>query len=321
MRRIRHKVSPTVGWVYSPEVRLDDALRELRGFPVAEAAEQHRLTLGLSQTFEAKVRGKPAADTAAQDTAAAAAARRGAAEPEERKLTVLAIQTSAIVYDFVRAREGESGIVSDRLSNTLTSDLLRGLQVRMEHDLFAEGADGSRDFDPFLSQLNLSFSIGGGRAASTDVVGGGLRGGTGLFPAFADSALPPPAEGAPPAAGAVAPAGGGPWNLNVNYSLLRTRPVPGTTTSEDRQTMNAALSFQPTPNWRVSWTTTYDFEEQRFLQHYVSLQRNLHDWVAHFRFTRTVAGNFSFDFTVSLVPAPDIKFDYRQQSLPPSLTQ
>lgn len=319
LRRIRHKVSPTVGWVYSPEVRLDDGLRALRGFPAAEAAEQHRLTLGLTQTFEAKVRAKAAADTAAQDTAAAAGRR--AAEPEERKLTVLAIQTGAIVYDFVRAREGEGGIVTDRLSNTLTSDLLRGLQVRMEHDLFAEASDGSRDFDPFLSQLNLSFSIGGGRAVSTDVVGGGLRAGTGLFPGFSEAAQPEPPDGAQTAAGAAPPTGGGPWNLSVNYSLLRTRPVPGATPPEDRRSANASLSFQPTPNWRASWSTTYDFEQERFLQHYVSLQRSLHDWVADFRFTRTVTGNFSLDFTVSLVPAPDIKFDYRQQSLPESLTQ
>lgn len=321
VRRIRHKVSPTLGWVYSPEVRLDDALRDLRGFPVAEAAEQHRLTLGLSQTFEAKVRAKPAAgavapDTAAPDTAAAA----GAAEPEERKLTLLAIQTSAIVYDFVRAREGESGIVTDRLSNTLTSDLLRGFQVRMEHDLFEERADGSRDFDPFLSQLNLSFSIGGGRGGSTDAVGGGLRSGTEIVPTFSESALAQGPEAAR-AAAAGTPTGGGPWNLSVNYSLLRTRPTPSSPNPEDLGTVNAALSFQPTANWRASWTTTYDFEAERFLQHYVSLQRDLHDWVALFRFTRTVTGNFSFDFTVSLISAPDIKFDYRQQSLPAALTQ
>lgn len=312
-RRIRHKISPAVSWAYSPAVRLSDALRALRGFPAADAEEQHRITLGLSQTFEAKLRPSVSAerDTAVVDSLAAA-------EPEERKLTLLAIQTSALVYDFVRARSGESGLITDRLSNTLTSDLLRGFQVRMEHDLFEEAVDGSRDFDPFLSALNLSFSVGGGGGGVPRDIGGGLGGAPGgLFPDLAEPGLP----AQPPTPAERTAAAGGPWNLSVNYSLLRTRPTAIAPDPQDRQTVNAGLSFQPTPNWRAQWTTTYDFEQSRFLQHYVSLQRDLHDWIAQFRFTRTVAGNFSFDFTVSLIPAPDIKFDYRQQSLPAALTQ
>jgi hypothetical protein len=105
----------------------------------------------------------------------------------------------------------------------------------------------------------------------------------------------------------------------LSYALLRTRPTASGAATADRQTLNAGLSFQPTPNWRGTWSTVYDFEDERFLQHNIALTRDLHDWTAQFRFTRTVTGNFSFDFTVSLKPAPDIKFDYRQQSLPAAL--
>ncbi len=312
MRRIRHKVSPAFTWTYRPALTVSDALRSLRGFPVADVQEQHQLSVSLSQTFEGKLPAPARPDTTAGDTVRAA---RGA--PSERKITLLAVRTSALVYDFVRAREpGQSGLISDRLANTLTSDLLRGLQVQVEHDLFDEKPDGTRDFDPFLASLNLSFSVGGGAAAPSPLPGGGLRRGTGIVPELAPRDLLPGEEApGPPEVAA------GPWNVSLAYALLRTRTGATSGFGADRQTLNLALSFQPTRNWRAHWTTTYDFEEGRFLQQFVSLQRSLHDWVAQFRFTRTVAGNFSFDFTISLIPAPDIKFDYRQQSLPAALRQ
>lgn len=331
LRRIRHRVSPVFQWTYAPEVRLSEELRRIRGFPRTEVKEQHQLSMTLSQTFEAKLRpreGAPAvADTAgaagAADTVPADTLQRRAA-PRERKITLLSVQTSAIVYDFVKAREpGQSGLVTDRLSNSIVSDLLRGLRIQMEHDLFAEKPDGGRDFDPFLSGLNFSFSLGRGAPGPGFFPAGGLRRRTrGILP----EVQPPPggrepaalgeeAAGAPQAPGA--PAGGaGQWNLSLNYNLLRTRPTPDAPNPPDRQSIDVLASLTPTPNWQVRWSTTYDFEEKRFLQQIITLQRNLHDWVAQFHFSKTVTGNFVFDFTVSLIAAPDIKFDYRQQSLP-----
>jgi len=66
--------------------------------------------------------------------------------------------------------------------------------------------------------------------------------------------------------------------------------------------------------WTASWRTNYDFDTQRFADHYLSLNRELHDWRASFAFTRTATGNFAFTFYVALIAEPDIKFDYDQQS-------
>src|SRR5690606_39538413 len=130
-------------------------------------AEQNRITFGLSQTFEAKYRSQPDDDeddqdvtqapgdtTVGVDTTAAGqrAAQRspGAGDTlggvvlrrREQVATVslLEISTQALVSDFVRARD-DYGLVNTQVRNSLRSDLLRGLQMSVTHDLFSTSTD------------------------------------------------------------------------------------------------------------------------------------------------------------------------------------
>ncbi len=54
--RVRHKLSPRIGWDYVPKVNLTQQQMIIPGFPVSEGDAQNRLSIGLTQTFEAKVR-------------------------------------------------------------------------------------------------------------------------------------------------------------------------------------------------------------------------------------------------------------------------
>jgi len=54
--RVRHKLSPRIGWDYVPEVSLTQQQMSIPGFPVSAGDAQNRLSIGLTQTFEAKVR-------------------------------------------------------------------------------------------------------------------------------------------------------------------------------------------------------------------------------------------------------------------------
>ena len=84
--------------------------------------------------------------------------------------------------------------------------------------------------------------------------------------------------------------------------------------SPPRTTIATSLGFNVTPKWAAHWSTTYDFEENAFASHVVSLQRDLHDWRAIFAFTQAPNGNFAFNFFISLKAQPELKFDYDRRS-------
>lgn len=321
MQRIRHKFSPRFGWSYSPEVQPSPELQRLRGFNPATVDERHELTFTLAQTFEAKLKPRrPSSDTAtaAADTAAASRDTTRSTDPTEaRKITLLAIRTSSLVYDFV-----EGKITTNRIQNNLTSDLLRGLTIRIEHDLFREKADGGRTFDPFLSGLNLGFSIGDRGGPGFASPSRGLSRGRGLLPVsreFGEEQIVSPEGETDTGADAAAAEAQRrrPWSLSVDYSLVRIRPLPdGTPAGENRQSVRLNLGLSPTENWTINWRTQYDVEGGEFTDHVVSLRRDLHRWSATFDFLRAANGNFLFEFRVNLNDLPDLKFDYRQESEP-----
>ncbi len=83
-------------------------------------------------------------------------------------------------------------------------------------------------------------------------------------------------------------------------------------------TLRASTSFRLTPNWSIDWQTGYDFERRRFSDHIVTLQRDMHDWRAIFAFSQSPTGSFAFNFFISLIAEPDLKFQYNQRTYRPS---
>jgi hypothetical protein len=177
--RIRHKVSPSLNWSYSPAPTVSPD--QERVFGLRDLREQNRIGLSFNQTFEAKVRerddhgtparrdnGTPAREgaeaegaegeegeegegddqeTPATDQAELASDRVEEREdgeprrlPPSRTVNLLSINTSTTFqYDFVRAREEGRGFLTEEISNSLRSDLLPGFQVAMTHSLFEKG--------------------------------------------------------------------------------------------------------------------------------------------------------------------------------------
>ncbi|MFQ5746374.1 MAG: LPS-assembly protein LptD [Gemmatimonadota bacterium] len=331
--RIRHKFSPGFTWSYSPPITVDSAFVGIPGFPTTSGDARNLLTVTLRQTFEAKVRAESGAGTApgrdvrfAADSATAGPAQAraqgvgGAAggarrRAPERTVTLLAINTSPLQFDFERAKKGEPVLLTERLTNSITSDLFRGLNLNMEHDLF-EGSGPNRKFKPFLSRLAASVSIRSGTGLR-DLVGLGARQSR-PGPSFTDtqrldSRYRLREFGAEPDAFG-REEGAGPWDLTLRYSLLRVRPGE---VGRASQTIDGNLSFHPTPKWAVRWTTQYNFTEGEFGQHLVTLDRDLHRWRASFQFARSPNGNVLFQVLLNLRDAPELKLDYDQRSEPP----
>jgi hypothetical protein len=108
----------------------------------------------------------------------------------------------------------------------------------------------------------------------------------------------------------------GSFRASLAFDLQRTRPVPGQITPPTRSTLNGSISFSPTRDWSVSWQTLYDFTAGKFGSHVLTLNRNMHDWHATFSFVQSPNGNVVFNFNITLIDQPEIKFDYDQRNLP-----
>jgi hypothetical protein len=371
--RIRHKISPALTWSYSPG-RTPVRPRTPRPTPLKESVfqahnlrEQHRIGLSFNQTFEAKVRDdqrpgpatapRATEDGASGDVEAATDDVDGVAPgpdpqdtgtgptdgddgeprrlPQSRTINLLSINTTpAFEYDFVEARDGGRGFLTQTISNSLRSDLVPGFQVNMQHSLFEEGeriGDGPapRTFRPYLTQLSTGFSIDNDfwLFRRLGLVGGEPRedghdrareeAEEDAFDLDARDVGPGamiPRVGASPVRGA--PPGG--WRATLNYSLNRPRPRPGISglAPQSQQTVNGSMAFQPTPHWSVNWSTSYSFTTGQFDSHVLTLGRDLHRWQANFDFIKSPNGNFVMQFRVRLLDNPDLKLDYDQRTDP-----
>jgi len=348
---LRHKVSPRFDYSYQPEVIPTELQRQV--FGAFEARAQNRVRISLNQTFEARrpprerTSGEPAdpgeapgipgggGDALAVDTLEGGPTGPGSAlptdpdaptrRPQAETVKLLALNTSAITYDFVIADSlGVKRAISPTiLSNTIQSDYLRGLSLNVSTEIFDDTAlrddGGERRFDPFLTSVSMGFALGSSSGIFRRL---GLFQGGGGDPASArepqvneaglgDESAIVPGLGARPGAmsGSRFTGTPGAWNANINYALQRSR-----LDDRESQMIQGNLSFRPTPNWDVSWQTAYDLANGGFNDHLISLTRDLHEWRATFDFVQTATGNWSFRFNVALVANPDLKFDYEQRS-------
>jgi Tat protein translocase TatC len=306
--RIRHSLSPSLSWNYSPAANVpEEYARALAqpGQPLQLRSDATQtMSLGLSQTFEAKA--KPARG----DTSAAT---------EARKFRVLSINTSPISYDFEQAKKpGRTGWVTDAVTNSLLSDLLPQFTLSLTHDLWrgAVGAD-TADFSPFLSSVSASFGI----SSNTLRAIGSIFGLGGKEPRRRDEDVPSSYvvdagrrnRGSFYNTGQVPFSGGGrSFTANFNYTLSRQRPIPGAEPPRDQQNLGFSTNFSPTPFWTLSWSSQYNITDNEFESQVVRLERELHEWRAGFNFVRNANGNFAFYFSIYLTDLPDLKFDYNQ---------
>ncbi|HEU4882593.1 MAG TPA: putative LPS assembly protein LptD [Longimicrobium sp.] len=365
---IRHHLSPELSYRFTPEVAqnsLQDAV-----FGAQHGREQNEVTFTLNQTFEGKLReparregeetragtGNPAdaaagnagaqtdsagvaldSGQAGGDTAGADSAGAGGGEPEQaQKVTLLAINTSSLVYSFVPVDVFGTRFTTSDITNSIRSDLLGGLNFTISHDLFREElgdtpdptggggllGGGRKTFSPFLTGVQTSLSFGAGSALfrwlgfsrATEEERRTERGQT--PPGEGVAAVEPP--GSQTSTGRAMPSGNGSWNVSLSYSLRRTRPLAvGELARADggNQQISGNVSFFPTRNWAVSWYTDYSISENEFGTHVLNFKRDLYRWQANFDFVRAPNGNTSFSFSVHLQDLPDLKADYSRQNL------
>ena len=344
--RIRHSISPSLSWSYAPAANIPIAYARAvaagGSLISTRSSATQTLTLGLNQSFEAKLRPPPL--PAGADTA-------GAPEPEARKIKLLSIQTSGVGIDLEQAKKGgRTGWVSGTMSNTFATDLLRGFSLSTGHSLFdgPVGAASSR-FHPYLTSLSVRFGVGPsllqfigsifglGRGAPNLTVAqvarrDSLRSGpdtVGLAAPFTDQYQRGPLSDRRTALDQLGPrngASGAGFTASIAFDYSRQRPVDSAVALRTglpvssivpQSTISGNISFAPTRHWSVSWETLYDIQKGQFASHVLRLDRDLHDWRATFSFVQSPNGNVVFNFNIQLIAQPEIKFDYDQRNLPP----
>ncbi|HEX8358630.1 MAG TPA: putative LPS assembly protein LptD [Longimicrobium sp.] len=326
---VRHHLRPSVSYTFSPAAGTGQASRVQRilfGEQVGQTV--NRISIGLDQTFEAKVRNpRPVRGDSMADSARSMG---NAATPQEaRKITLLALNTSAVGYSFGPRDTLSYRFETEQVTNSVRSDLLGGLTFTTAHDLFADARRDGRVqrgvFSPYLTAVSTSFSLGANSALFRRLGFGG-RPEQERTPAeqrgrMADTAGTQPVTppGGATFTGNNQRTGGGAWNLNLNYNLARTRRTTGDVTpgrfERGDQSLQGGLTFHPTRNWAVNWTTQYSITSGEFAAHSLHFKRDLYRWEANFDFSRAPNGNTSFGFRVHLIDLPDLKADYNERNL------
>ena len=320
--RIRHSLSPSVSWNFQPAAEVPEdyarAVAGPTGTPQLRSPTTNSLSFSLSQVFEGKLRPAPGDTTSDPRNA--------------RKVKLLSVQTSSIGYNFEQAKEeGRTGWVTQSIQNSLTSDLLRGFTFSIAHNLWdgPVGFEGTR-FDPALTSMSARFSFTG--ATFTNllalIVGGETKPEPREEEAGPDQGdlLQPQGTGLGPPQGmdrtmnrmGSRPLMGSGFRASVTYDDQRTEPreMGGQIYEEPaNRTLGLQFGFSPTENWSASWNTQYNITRNEFGQHILRLDRDLHRWRATFSFVKTPNGNFAFNFFVSLLDQPEIKFQYDQQNV------
>lgn len=323
--RIRHRLEPSLSYTYSPTPTVTELQRAAFGSTYDALRETNTLSIRVNQTFEAKYRESEGAESA--DTLVGNTSGEPRRRVQARKVTLLSLSSSAVVYDFTRRKEGEYGLTTESMTHTISSDFLKGLHLTVGHDLFRTDTVGgarNRTFSPRIRSLNTRFSLSGDSWIFRAL---GLAGsGDAAAAAETDDAEAPELDAEAGVGGSVLPgsiqrtpasfsaksAAVGTWRADLDYSL--NRPPAGVVDGRTEQFLGGTLTFQPTENWSVNWRTRYSFTDGEFSDHVLRLTRDLHRWQANFDFTKTPTGNFMFIFSVNLLDNPDIKLDYDQRS-------
>ncbi len=149
IERMRHAISPTLTWSYSPKIDVSDEYLEALGKNAVGylgGLAQNRLTLGFATNIEAKMRSRG-------DSARAAGS--------EQKIRLVSLQFTPLTYDFERRKQtGATGFATERAGYTFRSDLLPGFDLGVDYSLFqGSSLSDTAVFKPYRESVRFGFNL------------------------------------------------------------------------------------------------------------------------------------------------------------------
>jgi hypothetical protein len=241
--RIRHSITPLLSYSFAPAADVSNEFLAATGRTRVGAngglgylggLRTSSLTFGLSTNVEAKTRSPSDSNPEAGD-----------------KLKLLSLNFDALTYDFERAKATHSairGLTTSSFGYTVRSDLLPGLDLGVRYSLF-EGSTVSdtAKFSPFREGITASFQFS--NTANPFAVFQRLFG-KAVPPAapstdqlekpdddrFARQVASQPVAGRSTRSAAFLPTVSKGWQVSLNFSSSRQRPISGA----------SVLDFDPT---------------------------------------------------------------------------
>lgn len=279
---LRHVLTPSVGFSWSPAITKNEPVRRYTGKGGGSPGQQKALSFSLQHLFQAKIE----------------------TEESEKKLDLIRI-SSDLSYNF-EATDRKFSNLSTSLSSTLINNV--NLHGSLTHDLYDQNNELNWR-SPSLRTFSISASFQARGSVADDYVRQGLEAEPtpdtlGLFPS--------PGVGAAAAADKTGPAGGAGWNLNVSYSYSESRSF-GKTTSRTHW-LQFTFNLDITANWKLKYSQKYDFIRHESIDKIVDLFRRIHCWEGHFYWIPT-GSRQGYYFKINVIAIPDIKVEKSESGL------
>ena len=103
-----------------------------------------------------------------------------------------------------------------------------------------------------------------------------------------------------------------PWDLNLTFNYSLNKPVPSQKTESTN--LSGGINFNLTPNWKFSFTGSYDFQRHEFAAPQIRISRDLHCWLMNFTWNPigTYRG-YRFEIRVKAPQLQDLKVTKQDQ--------
>ncbi|MFC1584373.1 putative LPS assembly protein LptD [Fibrobacterota bacterium] len=280
--KIRHVVSPTIGYTYAPEI---DTNRTFVAHPKFNTAayqlRSKRVNLGLGNDVDIKIQSS--------DTAAG--------KPEPNGLKILAT-SSNISYDFEKEKRDGRGW-SD-ISSTVRTEILQKhipISVSMTHRPYNDYGPAGPE-NQVVTPILTAYSFNWRKDVS---INGKMN--SGLWEPAKDTTDTPEFTRLP-------------WSAKVFYSFNYSAKRVSATTFQKTLThsFSGSMNFNPSPKWEMSYNTNYNFTEGEFSKHSFEFNRVLHCWKMKFSWT-PVGPASGWQFNIYVIDIPDIKLESAHTNL------
>jgi hypothetical protein len=266
---LRHVITPSAGYTFTPEININEKYREYTGVG-ATSRRSKRISYSLNNLFQAKY----------------------ASGESEKKLDLFTMNFAGS-YDFTQ----EIRKIGDPTLSIRTSALPK-LSITYSSGYSFYNYDDSRRAltNPRLKNISISSSFRGGFRQ-----GGGDNGDDEEDFPNANRRRSPWDTGR--RSGTIPSQAGFDFTISHRYTITKTR-----TSTNKTQWLDFALSLKPTARWNMSYENRYSIEDKNIASQSLVITRDMHCWEGSFVWIPTgpTAGYFVKIFIKTL---PDIKVE------------
>lgn len=272
---IRHVLSPSISYTYAPEI---DTVKTFAPHPLLGQTpyqtEQQTIGFGLSNDFDIKylLSGGSSGKSSLQDTSKAAEDKY-----DTRRLMTTSHSTS---YNFAADSLNWSDINSSFGFQIFKDYMFTVRTVHSVYHKFEEDPNKVRipQLTRWSYELSKSFNWNGDLNA-------GLPSQMGKYEMNKWSA-----------------------GVTYRYTFSSTRVARDLFKDEINHATSINASFQPTNDWIMTYSTTYNYNEGRFVSHTFTFDRSLHCWKLDFTWTPTGPAE-GWSLSIYVRDLPDIKIN------------